>query len=234
MAFILLVFAVGVLNIGLGFALAMFLPFRLPGLGRVWRLLGSRRRTRRMRAEAPRGALQELSQPATPRGAPLPAAVEEAFAPVREPGASDVETFGQFVATSVSSLTDFAARLKRSNRDNHQRTAWDFVAELQGICQAHLEKLTLAMERLSDDLGDEVQAVVLEQASQLETTLSNLHYMSFDSDLSSAMGRLSEDVGNTLSTARRLQEALEVSRGSIDQRAPIVAMDRASAVVESS
>jgi hypothetical protein len=162
----------------------------------------------------------DRQQAVSPPDSPLPAAAEGTSDPVLKPEQINLDTFRRFVAMSATSLTDFAARLKRSDRRDHHRTAWGFVAELQGICQPYLEKLEQAAERLSDQFGDEVQELVFEQAAQLETTLSNLQYMDFDSGASAAMGRLSQEVGNSLSTAHRLQEALEKNPpGTADQKA---------------
>ena len=222
MAFILMVFAIGVLNLGLGFALAVSLRLRPPIWVRFLGLFGLRTRSRKIREEAIKGpvhALRQTQQTASPRGAPLPTAAEEAYDTAREAGEFDLDAFCRFVALSVSSLTDFAARLKRSHRGDPQRTAWGFVAELQGICQAHLQKLTLAAERLSEELGDDVNELVLEQTAQLETTLSNLQYMDFDSGVAAAMECLSQESGNTLSAAHRLQRAMEALLGAADRKA---------------
>jgi hypothetical protein len=221
---VLLVFVIGVLNLALGYALAVYLGLGPPTLTDTWRLLGFARPIGKIsngRDDAIGEPVQSpyQQQAVSPPDAPLPAAVPEASAPVLKPEGIDLDTLRRSVAMSVSNLTDFAARLTRSNRGDHQRTAWGFVAELQGICQPYLEHLKLAAERLSDQLCDKVQELVLEQAAQLETTLSNLQYMDFDSGVSAAMGRLSQETGNTLSMARRLQQAIEAPPGTADQKA---------------
>jgi len=93
------------------------------------------------------------------------------------------------------------------------------VAELQGICQPYLEKLRQATQRLSDQLRNQVQELVLEQTAQLETTLGNLQYMDFGSGASAAIARLSQETANTLSMARKLQQALEPAPETSDQKA---------------
>jgi len=220
-----LVLVVGVLNLALGYALAVHLGLGPPTLADTWKLLGFARRivkTSNGRDDVIGKPLQsphQEQQTASPPDAPLPAEPAEASDPVLEPQQIDLDTFRRLVAMSASSLTDFAARLKRSDQQDHHRTAWSLVAELQEICQPYLEKLRQAAERLSDQLGDEVQELVLEQAAQLETTLSNLQYMNFDSGDSAAIGRLSQETGNTLSLARRLQQALQAPPGTTDQKA---------------
>jgi hypothetical protein len=220
----LLTFVIGVLNLGLGYALAAHLGFGPPALADSWRLLRPVRRLGKIgdgRGEAIRKPVQASNRQQTesPPDVPLPAAAEEAPDPVLKAEGIDFDTFRRFVAMSVSSLTDFAVRLKRSNCGDHHRTAWAFVAELQGTCQPYLERLNQAAQRLSDRLGGEVRELVLEQAAQLETTLSNLQYMNFDSGIAAAMGRLSQESGNTLAMARRLQQAFEAPPGTAGRKA---------------
>jgi hypothetical protein len=210
-----LMFVIGVLNLALGYAMAAYLGFGPPSLADTWRLLGSARpvgETTDGRAGAIGEPAQEpprKQQAVSPPDAPLPAAPEEVSGPVLKPKQIDLDTFRRFAAMSVSGLADFEARLKNRDPGDSLRTPWSFVAELQGICQPYLERLNQAAEQLSGQLGGEVQELVLEQAAQLETTLSNLQYMDFESGASAAMGRLSQEAGNTLSMARKLQQALE-------------------------
>ena len=224
MEFVLLVFVIGVLNLALGYAAAVYLGLGSPALADTWRLLGFARPIGKI-SNGPDDAIGEpvqaprQQQAVSPPNTPLPTAAEKAPGPVLEPEGIDLDTFRRFVAMSVSSLTDFAARLKRSNHGDNRGAAWNCVTELQGTCQPYLERLNLAAEQLSDQLGDNVQELVLEQAAQLETTLSNLQYMDFGSGISAAMGRLSQESGNTLSMAHRLQQALEAPPAAADQKA---------------
>ncbi len=224
MGFVFLVFVIGVLNLALGYALAVYLRLGRPTLADTWRLLGLARPIGKIgngRDGAIGKPVQEPNQQQAvpPSDASLAAAPEEASPPVPEPAGIDLDTFRRFVATSASGLTDFTARLKKSNRTDHHRTGWTFVAELQEVCQPYLEKLRKAADRLSDQLGDEAQGLVLEQLAQLETTLGNLQYMDFDSGVSAAIGRLSQETANTLSMARKLQQALEAPVGTTGPKA---------------
>lgn len=224
MEFVFLVFGMSMLNLVLGFALAVYLRFRWYTVANDWRLLGPARPSGQIsngRDDAIGEPVQAANQQqaVSPSHVPWPAAAENVCAPVPKPERINVDTFGGFVAKFASSLTDFAARLKRSNRGDCHRTAWDFVAELQGICQPYLEKPTQAAEGLSDQLAAEVQELILEQASQLETTLSNLQYMDFDASVTAAMGRLSQESENTLAMTRRLQQAIQAPTGTTGQKA---------------
>ena len=213
MGIFILVFVIGVLDVALGYALAVYLGYGPRTLADAWRALGVVGPIEETGNGGP-GAIQAPPQEphpqqtlSAPRG-PSPPAPEKAPDPAQEREPIDVDTFRRFVATSASNLTGFAARLKRTRWGDNQRTAWAFVAELQEICQPYLEKLQQATEQLSAQLADSVQETVLGQVAQLETTLSNLEYMDFDSGMSAAIGRLSQEAANTLSLARTLQQAL--------------------------
>ena len=225
MQFVLLVFVIGVLNLALGYAMGVYLGFRPPALADTWRVFGPARPIAKMISNARDDAIGEpvqsphQQQAVSPPDAPLPAVPEKTSDPVLKPKQIDLDTFRRSVTTSVTSLSDFAAGLKRSNRGDHQRTPWAFVAELQGICQPYLEKLRQATQRLSDQLRNQVQELVLEQTAQLETTLGNLQYMDFGSGASAAIARLSQETANTLSMARKLQQALEPAPETSDQKA---------------
>lgn len=225
MAFVLLVFTIGALNVVLGYAAAVYLGFGPPRLADTWRLLGPARRigktsdARGRMTEKPVPEPPPKQQGVSPAVALSPAVPEEAADLLLKPEPLDVDAFRRFVAMSASSLTDFSTRLKKSSWGDNQRTAWAFVAELQGICNPYLEKLRQATQQLCDKVGDEVQDLVLGQLAQLETTLSNLQYMDFDSGASAAIGRLSQETDSTLSGARKLQHALHPPPGTADQEA---------------
>ncbi len=220
MQLVLLTFVIGVLNLFLGYTVAVFLGV---GPTRPW---GDRKSPRpALPASMPHGEHAQTGgervreegrcgQAGSPPETPAPGTSAESSEAASEKGPITLDTFRRFVAMSASSLADFATRLKKSSRGDHTRTPWTFVAELQGICQPYLEKLTQVAERLSDQIGDEVQGLVLEQAAQLETTLNNLQYMNFDSGVLAAMGRVSQEAANTLAMAHALQKAMQPPPGA--------------------
>ena len=68
---------------------------------------------------------------------------------------------------------------------------------------------------------DEVPQLILQQAAQLETALSNLQYMDFESSCPAAVERLRTDAEKTLAVAHRLQKALEaIAETADDQEDP--------------
>jgi len=218
MQFVLLTFVIGVLNLCLGYALAVHLGYGPPTLWDAWEALGGPRPTADISSDqitATEDVIQGPEQAWVPSPEKsLPAEPEEDSDPVVEPELSDLDALRRFVDKAIASLSDFTARLKKSDGGQAGRTSWNFVADLQQICEPYLRHLSEAADRLCDSgeataLSDEVQQTILEQVAQLETTLSNLQYMDFDSGVSTAMTRLSADTENTLSLARSLQKALE-------------------------
>jgi hypothetical protein len=219
----LFIFVIGTLNIALGYAVVVYLGFGPPSLADTWRALGAPRSTGKL-SDAGSGAIDDPPQQrvqeqaaSQPLDVPLPASAEKIPDSVVTAKPIGIDMFHRFVATAASSLADFAARLKRANREEPYRTPWTYVVELQGICQPYLEKLTWVAERPPEGVGNEVQELVLEQLAQLETTLGNLQYMDFDSSASAAMGRLIQEVANTLSMTHQLQRAIQPPPGITDQ-----------------
>lgn len=202
MQMVLLTFVIGVLNLCLGYALAVHLGYGPPTLRDAWTAISA----------VPRAG-ETSNDRSTGTDEPAPAADM-----VVEPELSHLDALRRIVDTATSSLSGLAARLKKSRVGQSGKTGWSFVGELQEVCEPYLRHLSEAAERLVDGadelgegaaIGDEVEQIVLEQVAQLETTLSNLQYMDFDSGFSTAITRLTSETENTLSTAHRLQKALE-------------------------
>jgi len=224
MQLVLLTFVIGALNLCIGYGLAVSLGYGPPTLWDTWEVLRAPRPTTGISSDqisAIEDVIQglEWESVSSPEGS-LHAEPGKVSDPVVEPELSDLDALHQLVEKDTSSLADLVARLKKGDAGQHGRTAWSFVGELQEICKPYLQALTETTEQIFDDAGDsgratavsdEVEQIVLEQASQLETTLSNLQYMDFDSGMSTAMMRLTSETENMLSTARRLQKALEVA-----------------------
>ncbi len=222
MQLVLLTFVIGVLNLCLGYALAVHWGYGPPTLWDAWDALSARRPAAGIpivRIATADNVLRELEQAATSAPQePLPAEAEEVPDPVVEAELDEVELLRQSVDKAAASLAKFAARLKKGRAGQSGKTAWNFVSELQEICTPYVRQLGQAAERVCDAgqdaspataLGEEVEKMILEQAAQLETTLSNLQYMDFESGFSAAMTRLQADAANTLTAAQRLQECLE-------------------------
>lgn len=224
MQMVLLTFVIGVLNLCLGYALAVHLGCGPPTLRDAWTAMSAVPRAGQTCDDRSAGTDEPAQQPDKPRvirpHVSCPSEPAPAADMVVEPKLSDREALRRSVDTATSSLTDLAARLKKSRVGQSGKTAWSFVGELQEICEPYARHLSKAAEGLCDEVGDsgeatapseEVQQIILEQMAQLETTLSNLQYMDFDSGFSAAMARLRTDTANTLAVTRRLQKALEAA-----------------------
>jgi hypothetical protein len=216
MAILFLLFVLGVLNLVIGYALAVYLGVGPSTLMEGWRVLdyagpvaGGSDGGGNLAATAVQGMQRQQPEPC-PLPRP-PSALNEATGPALEPDPMDLDKLRRSVATSASNLADFAARLKKSSRGDHSRTGWAFVTELQAICQPYLARLSEVAERLSDEIGEEIQEIILEQLAQLETTLGNLQHMDFGSGATSAIERLSQETTNTLNMAHTLQKTLQVA-----------------------
>jgi len=139
-----------------------------------------------------------------------------------EPELPVLEALLRIVSQSTPQLAKLHRRLARGRAGQDTRSAWNFVAELQGVCQPYMERLENLVARLDEcgnpggepALDGEMQEAVLEQIAQLETTLSNLQHMDFDSGFSAAMKRLSAETASTLGVAKRLQAALLTASGA--------------------
>ena len=222
MQLVLLTFVIGVLNLCIGYGLAVYLGHGPPALRDTWEVLQSSRPIAGIssgRVEATEAMVQGLEQEsASLPETPAPAEPEEGSDRVVEPELSDLDALRRIVDQAASSLSGLAVRLEKSHEGQFGRTAWSFVGELHEVCNPYLQALTETTERILDDvdcsgrataLGDEVEQVALDQMAQLETTLSNLQHMDFDTGISTAMTRLTSEIENTLTIARRLQKALE-------------------------
>lgn len=98
----------------------------------------------------------------------------------------------------------------------------DFVSrcrdELRDDCEEYLQQqqelstqLSRRIEELGDlkSLGEEIEMSILEQAAQIETTLSNLKHMNFEADLEEAGGRLIAELNNLRIARHNLRDRQE-------------------------
>ncbi len=221
---VLLAFVIGVMNLCLGYALAVHLGYGPPTLRDAWRLLSALPRA----SKGANDGSSELDGPASEPEAP-PDIVADASGPSPPaPGADVIEqaeprvvdALRHFVGRALWGLSELTARLERSREAQTDGTAWRFVAELEEICRPYLQGITEVTDQIFNQGGDpddtaalsgEVEQIVLEQIAQLETTLSNLQHADFASNVSAARSRLRTDTRNTLSIAHRLQKALQVA-----------------------
>ena len=102
-----------------------------------------------------------------------------------------------------STEIDTTLRAIRGNSDS--ATIQSCLAELTLDCETYLAEQAETSERFSERvselgelaaLGEEIEMANLEQSAQIETTVSNLRTMDFETDLEAANDRLLEEIKN--------------------------------------
>ncbi len=211
MQYVMLVFMFGVVNLCLGYGLAVHqnhLPAPWARNWNVWSLLGRGKSTRQFPTtsvgrNSPPEPLIRLVKPSESRAA------------TPHPGLTNLQ---RLVDSVTESLTAFAKRLEDPSGGQFNSTAWTFVGELQEICAPYMRRLSGASEQILSDAeeqgggspaDDALQDILLEQEAQLETTLSNLQHMDFDSGLSAAIQRVLSETNKNLVTAHKLKQAVQ-------------------------
>lgn len=121
---------------------------------------------------------------------------------------------------SGARATELDTRLRACKGQSTEETIQDCLAKLQEDCEVYLaeqaENAERFRERVSElgelkTLGDEIEMANLDQAAQIETTLNNLKYMDFGSDLEAANARLLEEINNLRVARHHLRDEQEVA-----------------------
>ena len=117
-----------------------------------------------------------------------------------------------------STEIDTKLRAIRGNSDHD--TIQSCLAELKADCETYLTELSETAERFSarvgelgelSALGEEIEMANLEQSAQIETTISNLNTMDFESDLEAANERLLEEIRNLRVARHKLRDNQDVA-----------------------
>ncbi len=137
----------------------------------------------------------------------------------------------KFVETSVLKLniammksgaraTELDTRLRACHGRNDMETIRKCLADLQEDCRTYLAEQSEAADQFHNRLdelgemaalGDEIEMANLEQSAQIETSLSNLQHMDFESDLEAANQRLLEEIKNLRMARHRLRDSQEAA-----------------------
>ncbi len=141
----------------------------------------------------------------------------------------------KFVETSILKLNiammksgQRAAEIDERLRDvrgrSDQETIRQCVAQLLEDCRTYLEEQHEAAERFRSriselgelkELGEEIEMANLEQAAQVETTISNLEHLDLKTDLEAANQRLLSELGKLRAARHRLRDNQEIAFLSI-------------------
>jgi len=218
MQLVLITFVIGVLNIGLGYALAVWLGWGPPTLRDAWAAAWTDRDVRRRCHPCSNSSDAQSDEPGKePVAGEDDLSLSHASDGDGNAELTDVEVLRQIVGKAISGLNTLTDRLKATRQGRAGRSVWAYVGELQEICQPYMESLDEVTGRLLEAVAnpdeekvpsDEVHNAILNQLAQLETTLSNLDHMDFNFEPCGALARLSEETANSLAFATRLQQAL--------------------------
>lgn len=215
---------IGIVNLGLGYALAVWLGYgSLPPTLAGW--------TRGWPARRP---VPNRPAPAVP---PAPVAAEKPPGPAAQTPSAEVaqpEPFTldeTFVEASVlrlnlamlrsgAKVTEIDSRL-RASRGNYDRPSIEqCLAELLADCETYLVEQSEAAERFHQRIGElgelnslaeQIELANLEQSAQVETTISNLRNMDFESDLAAAAERLLTEIDGLRAARHRLRDSQEIA-----------------------
>ena len=231
-------FTIGLVNICLGYALAVFVGYGPPSLAAGWDALVAQSPVAAPVAATPSA---DLGQAPSPPVAPESAAVAEAAeSPSPSPSPSPpappaAPATWQLDETFVeSNILKFSVAISRSgaqmrvieNRLRSNEGHWDAatiescLAELEKDAAEYLEEQGRLAEQLHDRmaelgdmtaLGEQVEAANLAAVAQLETTISNLKHMDFHGDLTAAGKRLLEEIDNLRVARHNLRDDQEAA-----------------------
>ncbi|MCR4413659.1 MAG: diguanylate cyclase [Thermoguttaceae bacterium] len=246
MGLLLWMFVFGLVNLSMGFALAVYFGYGPPTLRDAWWALGdSPPRSR------PAGVA--VVEPENPRAELTPSQLADMLdegpldhlrvEPLTEPYDDDVAELlspsipeawdlnEKFVETSILKLniammrsgaraTEIDTRLRAAKGRLDAGTVQRCLDELMTDCEIYLTEQRDAAEQLHNRigelgelaaLGEEIEMANLDQAAQIETTLSNLRHMDFQSDLEAAGARLLTEIHRLRVARHRLRDSQEVA-----------------------
>lgn len=121
---------------------------------------------------------------------------------------------------SGARATEIDTRLRGVRGNSDLQTIRQCVDQLREDCETYLAEQAKAAEQFSSrigelgelgDLGNEIELLNMEQAAQIETTVSNLKTMDFESDLEAANSRLLEELCNLRMARHKLHDSQEVA-----------------------
>lgn len=244
MGAVLWVFLIALLNLGLGYALAVWLGFGPANLWEAWEALAAER----PEVEAPPPldehpeimALKEELEAPPPIDAIIDQgldvelrseAYEEDLPDIAPDAPENWDLNEKYVETSILKLniammksgarvTEIDTRLRACQGKTDVETVRRCLKELQEDCKVYLveqsEAATHFHNRLGElgelaVLGDDIEMANLEQAAQIETTLSNLQHMDFESDLEAANQRLLDEIKLLRAARHRMRDSQEAA-----------------------
>lgn len=248
MGFWVLMIVLGLVNLSLGFGLAMYFGFGPPTLKDAWHGLGDlgslswagelpaepARDPRPMPVMAPEklGEMLDTSSEDHLSIEPFIEPYDNDLAELLVPPSPEAWDMNEkFVETSVLKLN--IAMMKSGARateiDTRLRQAWGHldagiiqrcVDELITDCEIYLAEQREAAQQLRDrigelgelaSLGEEIEMANMQQAAQIETTLSNLRHLDLQSDLQGAATHLLSEIHRLRVARHKLRDSQEIA-----------------------
>ena len=224
-AVVLLTFTIGVLNVCLGYALAVCLGYGPPSLEEGWgalrRLAGRRSSGRDAQDRSWANPFASGGVGIVRRGGSRGITVAMVVAVAVAGCTGDVELDETFVETNIlkfsvailrsgARMREIGTRLRSSEGHWDAATVEACLAELEKDTAEYLDEQGQLAEQLHDRMaelgdmaavGEQVEAANLAAVAELETTISHLKRMDFHGDPTVAGNRLLEEIDN-LGTAR--------------------------------
>jgi diguanylate cyclase (GGDEF)-like protein len=234
---VVLTFVIGVLNLALGFALAMRLGYGPPNLAAAWGTLTFKPARVNLQSNdknsLPRGSAasetaQDIADDATSAAAETSNAINSPEPSYWNLDEKYVETsvlkFNIAMLKSMARCGKIEGKLRSCLGRLDAETVQACLAELKDDCKIYLAQQSQAAEQLNARLsemgemaalGEQITVANLEQAAQIETTLNNLDYMDFQSDLETAGHRLLQEIGLLRASRHNMYDNQEVAFLSI-------------------
>ena len=246
---VLLTLVIGVSNVLLGFAAAVYLGFGPPGLTETWEAMTGNPPAGKLSAqttaeeESIKEFVEGLASISLEDMLDSDADDEMSVEPYDELYDDDAaelmapddpenwELDEKLIETSILKLniammksgaraTEIDTRLRECRGSTDKQTIETCLAMLREDCETYLSEQNMEAEKFSErigelgelqSLGEEIETTNLEQAFQIETTLSNLEFTDFSSDLEAANLRLLEEINNLRVARHNLRDNQEAA-----------------------
>jgi hypothetical protein len=133
---------------------------------------------------------------------------------------ASVRRLNQAMLCSEAKVIEIESRLRAASGHDDRETIAACVAELLADCETYLVEQREAGTRFHERAGqsgelssivEQIELANLEQSAQVETAISSLRAMDFESDLATAAERLSAEIDGLRATRHRLSDSLKVA-----------------------
>jgi len=133
---------------------------------------------------------------------------------------ASVLNFKVAMIKSGITLSKIDTMLRAGGGEFGRETIRDCLNELQADCSAYMVEQDIAATRFRERIGElgelaamgeDVEMTILEETAQIETSVSNLTHMDFETDLDAAGKRLLEEIHNLRTARHKLQDSQDTA-----------------------